>query len=132
MTITVTYEQLVSGAASLNELAEINELKPSVSARVSRALRKSRDALREWNDRQQKILEETGKAAPHPAIPGTLILDPKNPLTLEETQAMNAKFGDLNKTEVPLEVFKMKLSEFGENAKLKPRILTDLDWLIEE
>lgn len=130
MTIEVTLGDLVAANQSLLEIGEVNDIPPKASFRIARAIRKTRDELRGWNDARRKIMQESGKASTHPSIPSEIWIDPKN-ITPEETEALEAKMRELNATTVTVECNRVGLNDLGA-AKVKPKWLADLDWLIVE
>lgn len=130
MTIEVTLGEIVAANQSLLEMGELTDIPPSAAFRVARAIRKTRDELRDWNDARRKIMKDSGKAAPHPAVPSEIWIDPKT-LSADEAEALEVKMQGLNATKVTVECNPIGLDELG-TAKVKPKWLADLDWLIVE
>lgn len=130
MTIEVTLGALVAGNQSLLEMGELAEIPPPAGFRIARAIRKTREELRDWNEARRKIMKESGKAAPHPAVPSELWIDPKA-LNVDEAEALEARMQALNDTKITVDCNPIGLDELGA-AKVKPKWLADLDWLIVE
>lgn len=131
MTIKVKLGDLIAANNSLAEMGELTDIPPSTAFRVARVIRKSADEVKAWEKGRRNIMRQSGKSSPHPAVPGEIWINPKD-VTAEEIEALNAQADQLAEQQVEIECHPMKVAEFGEKAKLKPKWLSDLHWLIAE
>jgi hypothetical protein len=133
MTLKVTLGEIVQSQQSLTALGAIKNMPQSTLFRVGRAIRKSKDELRQWAEQRRDIMIVSGKSDAHPQVPGEIWIDPAK-VDAADIRALDQQIDALNKTEVEIECHPMKLSEFGEKAmaEITPNMLADLGWLITE
>lgn len=124
--MTLKLETLLNSAEGLHKIANL-KLPVSVSFKVGKTIKAIQNELDAYTEVKNKRVKELGKAVLNDKGEPTNRYE----VTPENTELWQEESKALMEKEVEIEVYKLSLSDLGEE-KLEPFIFSQLDWLITE